>query len=226
MEVLEDIPVRIDKGEVLRLQGYKGGVIKAGVDEVVEHGIEEGRRLVGPRAIYTQVMIRNVGRSEMALDNGVAISPGGALKLWRGADHLVVALCTIGSALEDRVAELFAAGEYPDALVLDCVGSVAVESASDYVNYVICQRAMGVGIKVGPRSGPGFGRWDVAEQRALFSILPGEKIGVHLNEHCSMIPRKSLSFCVGIGGRVDGESGASPCRRCGMVDCKYRRVMF
>lgn len=223
METLKGIRVRIREKEVLRLQGYKDEGPRGDVAEILGREIEEGYRLIRPKAIFTRVTIREMGEESITLDNGLTLNAGQGLKDWRGSEYLGVALCTIDSALEDRVSELFLEGEYPAALMLDSVGSVAVDSVADYVNHFICQKARDLDIRVGPRLSPGYGRWDLREQRAIFALLPGEKIGVRLNENCMMIPRKSVSFCVGIGKGLESGRGIDPCRYCGMEGCQYRR---
>ena len=225
MEIIRGIAVRIEEREVLRLQGYKARGPRPGIRQVVAWGIEEGRSLIEPRAVYTQVAVEGLRAGAMALEGGLTIRPGSALSAWQGAQLLGVAICTIGFELEERVSQLFEAGEYPAALALDCVGSVAADSVADHVNYLVCQRAAEMGIAVGPRSSPGYGRWDVSEQQVLFSLLSGEAIGVCLNEHSSMIPRKSVSFCVGMGAGIVGVGRTNPCRHCNMKGCAYRRTV-
>ena len=122
-----DIMIRIPEKEVLRLQGYK--VLegpKGQVAEVLAAGIEEGYRLIKPKAIYTEVKVIEAGGNLLRLDNGLILNIGDGVRAWKGLQCLGVALCTIDSVLENRVSELFREGEYPRALMLDCVGSVAV----------------------------------------------------------------------------------------------------
>jgi len=221
MELIQGIEVRIGEQEVRRLVGYKGE--RACVEEVLAQEIEEGYRLIEPKAIYTQAKVKESSGGSLVLEEGIRLCIGSGISSWEDADYLGVAVCTIGSALEDRASELFDQGEYPTALILDSAGSVAVESVADYVNFHICQRASRLGIRVGPRLSPGYGKWELAEQRVLFSLLPGEKIGVSLNENCMMVPRKSISFCIGMGQGLVSERAINPCRHCGMEDCKYRR---
>lgn len=223
MQTLNGIKVRIREKEVLRLQGYKEEGPRGAVAEILGREIEEGYRLIRPKAIFTWLRIRELGGKSLTLDNGLTLNAGHGLKEWKGSEYLGVALCTIDSALEDRVSELFLEGEYPAALMLDSVGSAAVDSVADYVNHFICQRAEDLDIRVGPRLSPGYGKWDLREQRALFALLPGEKIGVRLNENCMMIPRKSVSFCVAMGQGLGSGRGIDPCRYCGMEGCQYRR---
>jgi len=54
----------------------------------------------------------------------------------------------------------------------------------------------------------------------VFTLLPGDKIGVALTEKCMMRPRKLMSFALGIGEGFTIEKGK--CRHCGMINCPYR----
>ena len=224
MEITKDIKVRIQEEEVLRLQGYgKGKLPSKEVKEILIREIEEGYRLIEPISIYTEVKVEAIESEIIRLAGGLALRVGNPLKDWSGAEYLGVALCTIGSRLEERVAQLFDQQELAPALMLDSVGSVAVESVADQINYLFCHRASLRGINKGPRLSPGYGKWALSDQRVLFRLLPGEEIGIRLNDQCMMIPRKSVSFCLGMGRTIGDSWEASPCRHCVMEGCQYRK---
>ena len=223
MELITGIRVRIGQEEVTRLVGYKRERPIANIEDTFTQVIDEGYRLIEPRAIYTLVRVEESNEGSLVLEEGSRLSVGSGVSLGEDAEYLGVALCTIGLALENRVSELFTEGEYPAALILDSVGSVAVQNVTDYVNFLMCQRANTLDIRVGPRLSPGYGKWSLSEQRVLFSLLPGERIGVTLNENFMMVPRKSISFGVGMGEGLSSERIDNPCRHCGMEGCKYRR---
>ena len=126
--------------------------------------------------------------------------------------------------VETRVRELFDARELPLAVMLDSVGSAAVESLAEYANDLLCQSALAEGIKVTNRISPGYAGWDTAEQAALFQLCPGDPIGVALNSACFMTPAKSISFLVGLGADANVDHYFTQCRRCWMRDCAYRRA--
>jgi hypothetical protein len=71
---------------------------------------------------------------------------------------------------------------------------------------------------------PGDGAWDAGAQRALFSLCPGDAIGVVLNEACFMLPEKSLSLVAGAGAAARVHDHLSQCTRCRLRGCAYRRV--
>jgi len=225
VEIIQDISVVIHPREVLWLQGYRreGERPKKVVQDMVEEEIEEGRRLLQPQAICTEVKAE-IGEDKIRLENGLALQAGGMSVVWRKADRLAAVVCTIGPALEKRVAELIAQGEEAAALVLDSFGSAAVEKAAEQVDSHLCQSAAARGMKIGPRLSPGHGTWPLADQKTIFALLPAHRIGVSINEQGMMVPIKSISFCVGMGERLESSPKTSPCRYCNMKDCRFRRA--
>ena len=222
--VLTDLPLAIDRDEVLRFQGYQAGaaVGSADVQALFEEALALGERLMAPRAVYRTVPAEAAGDTIRTECHAFTIPEIG--RLWGSLERVGVAICTIGDALERRVADLFDAREFPLAVMLDSVGSAATESLAEYVNDWLCQAAIPLGLKVTNRISPGYAGWDVADQRGLFALCPGDPAGVHLNEFCFMSPEKSISFLVGVGRAVRVDHYFTQCRRCWMRDCAYRRV--
>ena len=224
VQVLADLPLAIDPAEVLRFQGYKRGrdVPGADVRALFDAALAEGRRLMAPRAVIRWMPATRV--MDDALDvNGATLHIPRIGRLWGAVEHAAVALCTIGEALERRVAELWEARELPLASMLDSVGSGAVESLAEHVNDVLCQQGL-PSLKVTNRISPGYADWDVAEQRALFALCPGDAIGIALNAACVMAPGKSISMLAGAGRAANVDHYFSQCARCWMRDCAYRRA--
>ena len=145
-------------------------------------------------------------------------------RLWGSLEMIGAGICTVGEAIEDRVRKLWDQRELPLAVMLDSVGSAAVESLAEYANDLLCQAAIPAGLKVTNRISPGYAGWDTAEQAALFTLCSGGPIGVDLNESCVMTPGKSISFLVGVGPNARVDHYFTQCRRCWMPDCAYRRA--
>jgi hypothetical protein len=195
-------------------------------------GLRRGRRL--PRA-----SVRAMFDEELAVAHGLVDAraatrlSGGGLP---GSGHiepgvpLAAVVCTIGSALEARVSELADDGQTARAMVLDAIGSAAAEEVADRSNQRVCGWAADTGRVAGRRSSPGYGSWDVTEQRALFGFVEPVDIGVTLNDSCMMVPRKSVSYIVPLVGEASAAAVGrdrharddSRCARCSLTDCPYR----
>jgi hypothetical protein len=225
VQVLADLPLAIDPDEVLRFQGYRRGVDTPSSDvrALFDDALGEGTRLMAPRAVIRWLPVERRGPDVLDVGNVVLAIPAIEAR-WGAVEHVAAAVCTIGDALERRVAALWEARELPLASMLDSVGSGAVESLAEYVNDLLCQQGLAEGLLVTNRISPGYGDWDVAEQQRLFQLCPGEPAGVRLNEACFMTPGKSISLLAGAGRAARVDHYFSQCARCWMRDCAYRRA--
>jgi len=224
--VLSEVPLRIDPDEVLRFQGYTKGKDRPApaVAEIYERALEEGGRLMESRAVYRAVPVIARGGDSITAAGGVELRIPEIGRLWGAVESVGIAICTIGEALESRVKELWESRELPLAAMLDSVGSAAAECLAEYVNDLLCQEAIAGRLKVTNRVSPGYAGWDVAEQRLVWSLCPGDPAGVTLNSACFMTPTKSISFLVGIGAAARVDHYFTQCRRCWMKACAYRRA--
>jgi hypothetical protein len=219
------LPLAIDPDEVLRFQGYKKSVDTPGPEVLAlfDEALALGRTLIAPRAVVRWLAVSRLGVDTIEA-GGVTLTIPSVGRLWGPIEWLAVAVCTIGDGLERRAAELWEARELPLAAMLDSVGSGAVESLAEYVNDLFCQEAIPLGLPVTNRVSPGYGHWDVSQQKALFAICPGDAIGVSLNEACFMSPVKSISLLAAAGAHAKVDHYFSQCARCWMRDCAYRRT--
>jgi hypothetical protein len=223
-QVLADLPLAIDPAEVLRFQGYKQGRDVPGpeVRALFDEALADGRRLMAPRAAARWIAVTRQRAGALEVGGQTLAIPGIGTR-WGTVTHVAAVVCTIGDALERRVSALWEARELPLASMLDSVGSGAVESLAEYVNDWLCQQGL-PDLPVTNRLSPGYGDWDVVEQRRLFALCPAEAIGVTLNAACVMTPGKSISLLVGAGPAARVDHYFSQCARCWMRDCAYRRM--
>lgn len=223
--VLDDIPLRVDRDEVLRFQGYKKDVDvpDAAVLALFDEALALGESLISPRVVYraAAVTAQDADHIEAA---GTPLHIPGIGRWWGSLEAVGAGVCTVGEELEARVRRLWDERELPLAVMLDSVGSAAVESLAEYANDLLCQGAVASGVKVTNRISPGYAGWDTAEQTRLFELCPGDPIGVELNSSCVMTPGKSISFLVGVGAAARVDHYFTQCRRCWMRDCAYRRA--
>ncbi len=223
--ILSALPLAIDADEVLRFQGYKKSVDTPGPEVLAlfDEALALGRSLIVPRAVVRWLAVTRLGGDTVEA-GGVTLTIPDVGRLWGPIEWVATAVCTIGEGLERRAAELWEARELPLASMLDSVGSGAVESLAEYVNDLLCQEAIPLGLPVTNRVSPGYGHWDVSQQKALFALCPGDAIGISLNEACFMNPVKSISLLAAAGTRARVDHYFSQCARCWMRDCAYRRT--
>jgi len=210
--LVEGFDVAIDAAEVRRLLGKKGAKrapLPEGdprVDKPLAEALEAARSLVEPRGVYVYAAGRDLAGSTV----------------FARLERMAFCVCTIGSRLEDEVSRLTERDEILRAVILDAAGSVAAEAVADRIDRLIGAEASREGLKTSCRASPGYGDWDVREQRMIFDLVPAERIGVRLSPSFMMIPRKSISFAVHVAREPETLRSENSCENCGRKDCEYR----
>ncbi len=207
--ILERFKIDIDRIEMARLLGSSKGVMArhgARVRREVDEAVLAALDLIEPKGIYKVTAGRDL--------------PGSTI--FERLEKVAFCVCTIGEKLERMVTQLADSGELVKAVVLDSAGSVAAEAVAGYMDDRIKEEAAGEGLKTSCRASPGYGNWDIGEQRAIFELLPAERIGVSLSESGMMIPRKSVSFAIDISKNPARLRSENSCRNCDIESCRYR----
>jgi cobalamin-dependent methionine synthase I len=179
-EIARNFKVEFDERRILRLIGYnkKHEMIKEPIHKLI---IEEKRKLVNllqPAAIYTIIDYSQTNKHP----------------IFDHAEKVALCICIIGQKLEKEVQNLTQKNELLRALILDALGSEAVEEVAIQADRMLAEKAREMNLWPSKRFSPGYGKWDITQQRFIFNILPGQDIGVSLRESCMMVPQKSISF--------------------------------
>ena len=214
--ILEGFDIEPDPDELSRLLGRKNGVAAGApaadaagkIGAALEAAMEQSRVLIEPKAIYVDAAGKDLPGSEM----------------FAGLERVAFCVCTIGPKLEERVTALTKEGDMLAAVVLDAIGSAAAEAVARYSNDRIEEMAAADGLKTSCRASPGYGDWDVKEQKNLFDLVPAGRIGVTLTDSSMMVPRKSVSFAVHIAEEPVRLRSEGSCRNCDMETCPYRII--
>jgi hypothetical protein len=202
-----DLLIATQHDEISRLLGYGGRQVPARVRRLLTEVEKEAQALLRPACAHLQLDAAAVRASPFLRD----------------LDAVVLCLVTIGPALEEAVDAHHHAGELSRSLVLNAYGSAAVEAVADAANGIIRREVEGRELRCSRRFSPGYGGWDVAEQRWILEALQAEQLGVTLTEGCMMVPRKSSTFAVNIGTNPMEMRHDNACDSCGLTTCNYRR---
>ncbi len=228
MKIIKDIKLNINKEEVLRYQGYSGEKIKEpnqNTLQISEREINRGYNLFKPQGIYSLIkIICFTSKEKVSIENGLTFRfSKSVIDQLKGASHLLVGVITIGDLLEKKVSELLSQGEYPQALALDAVGTVAVEDFSWRVRKSARLEMTEQGFKSSRHFSPGYGDWAVSQQDIIFKSIPANSIGVRLTKGYMMLPQKSLSWVIGAGKEISTPSGENNnCKKCNHKYCDHK----
>ncbi|GAI28657.1 unnamed protein product, partial [marine sediment metagenome] len=216
----------LEANQVLRREGIKkySGLrpeIKTLIRELLAS--MENDHILEPAVAYETYSITAVKRSELWL--GVKAALHGQLlpSVLAEAKELAAMVCTIGPKLEERVADCFGKNEPLRGLLLDGIGSAAVDTLSQEVCKFMAGEASSRGYQVSSPINPGMPGFPITEQRQMLKLVPAEEIGVSLTSSGVMVPRKSTSMVIGLGPQMTTWTQAEVCARCNLEKtCPYR----
>ena len=221
--IVTDFQISLEVDHVLEGQGIPPSRASGPLLAAAQDVIDEAQGLVAPAALYTIIPVRHFEHREIVLENGATFSGSLMARALAGATEVALAVCTIGPALEEHMAALFAEGDSVRALALEGAGIAAVRQVANSVGVGVCDAATARGLSVGMRANPGQEGWPIKQQRVLFGLIPAEKIGVRLTPSCLMLPRKSVSFAMGLGPEMRAD--AVPCDFCSKRErCDWNRA--
>lgn len=212
----------IDRAGIVGVLGYRDGAMPEHFSEMLDLALAEAARRCLPRAGYRLVA---AGRADGRFD---ALEVGGTVfatqKIVAGAlgraERAAVFAATIGPDFETWARAAMA--EDPAlGYIADAVGSAVAEALADrlhdHIEFEMARR----GWRSTNRYSPGYCGWSVAEQHALFALLPAGFCGIALGESALMHPVKSVSGLIGVGAAV--KHADYLCDVCAQRDCTYRR---
>ena len=181
------------------------------------------RGAMAGKAIYSCLEFRRItGRDAVEIDGKTIIDKTLADSL-DGASAVAVAVCTVGPEIDKIIDENFNGGDYLQGMIADVTGNRAVEDVAHRCARLICTEARKLDLSTSRQISPGYGKWDTSGQRPVFELLDPSPIGVSLNEHCMMEPKKSISFVVPLVEGDQPDEERPPCHGCDFKNCSYRR---
>ncbi len=226
MPVIRDIPLRLKTAEVLRREGFRRHTkIRPGIKNLILELLARVKHdhLLEPAVAYQIHAITGTSREQLSLEGKRAVHGPLLPSLFSEARELAAVVCTIGHRLEREVADYFNRDKALQGLLLDGIGSAAVDSLIEEVCKLMMAEALSHGYQASSPIGPGMPGLPIAEQWQLIKMVPAKEIGVSLTASGVMIPRKSASMVIGIGPQMRRWTRAEVCTRCNLKRaCAYR----
>ena len=195
-----DIKITIDFKEVLKELGFKqvSTILTPPMEKMIKEEIEKAEGLISPKADMISFNLTSVTEDEVITDiNSLTFKTKYLSKHLKDCSKASLFICTIGTELEKSIKGYFDKGEQTRAYIMNGIGSAAVEEVANYVNQLIIKEAEKEGFETVKRFSPGYGDWNLLDQKAIFGVLNPSSIGVALSERCFMMPEKSVSAIVG-----------------------------
>lgn len=200
-------PLSIDPKRVWQRMGYRDPKrVKPRLKQAFEIIYPQALALLRPCAAYRVLELTGIDAQAHVLHTPEAHFSGSDLiRLFEHAEQLAAFVVTVGAQLEADVQRRSKNNEdLLNAYFMDVVASEALMVLMRNLQACIQNDLEAQGKTAAVTRYwycPGYGDWDVREQVHLFVALQREaqQVGVRLNDHCAMIPRKSYSGLFGVG---------------------------
>ncbi|MBQ9762903.1 MAG: Vitamin B12 dependent methionine synthase activation subunit [Phascolarctobacterium sp.] len=151
------------------------------------------------------------------LDCSVKFTSKDLAKHLSGCKEVLLLAATLGSKVDVAIRR-FSLESVAEGAAAQAVAACIIEGYCDEM-----QERFETDLKQRPRFSPGYGDWDLSEQRKLFAILECEKkLGLTLTDGLMMAPSKSVTAVIGLS-----EEAAclwNKCEQCNNINCPYREV--
>jgi len=226
LPVVTNFGIDLDREEALRLVRQRQAMPAAGQGaprqdpwiEAVERAVDEAMRLVRPAIAYDVFPVTAAEPSRLIVGDRHALESPVVASLFARAPEVVLMVFTVGPLLEERVAALGSAGDYPVAFALDIMGSVMLGKAGEVGYQVIEDMAKAKGTKASIPLNPGTSHWPMSGQRLIAELVGAAEIGVEARESGVLYPFKSIAFAVALGDDVLTPAEGSSCDYCDRRD--------
>jgi hypothetical protein len=226
MPVINDLDLKLETGEVLRRQGFKKkNEIRPEIETIIFELIAEveNNGLLKPAVAYEIFSGEEMDRRQLSLKHVGDIRAGLLTSLIPDMKEIAVLVCTIGPGLEEKVTAYSCNGETLRGLLLDGIGSAAVDSLAVEACAIIAKEASSRGYQISSPISPGMPCLPLTEQEWLLKLVHAEHIGVSLTRSAVMVPRKSTSMVVGLGYNMETLTQTEICARCSLHStCQYK----
>lgn len=227
MEAKIDLCLAIDVDGILRGQGADPDMIRARKPALVlaaERASSYGAPLIHPAVLLKGAAVNKHFHDHLMLENGAILSGPFVTATLGGAQKIIAVVITIGKELEQASAGFFDTDPL-FALALDGLGNAAVEMLGQRVCSQISEQSQRSGLTSSTPISPGEPDWPVEiGQAQIFALIAKAGAEIQLTKGWMMIPKKSISFILGIGLNM---TQIETCQVCSFRDrCRYHGAIL
>jgi hypothetical protein len=225
MPVIRNIPLGLKTAEVLRREGLGGGAkVRTEIRLLIEELLTSLKKahLLEPAVAYEYYMVKTMNGNQISLECDKMLHGPLLPAIFNEAKELIIILCTIGPKLEKQVTDYSKIGETMRGMILDGIGSAAVDKLISEVLSIIASEVSARGYEVSSPINPGMPGFPLTEQWNLLGMVNASEIGVRLTATGLLVPQKSTSMVVGTGPKMTRWTQAEVCARCSLREtCHY-----
>ena len=225
MIILENIKLEIpeEPGRDF-LTKLMGGRLNPQLEKLLADKSEICIGSIEPKAIYSNYDIEEVTGDRVCFKSGNIFKGPNISKILTGSEISTIFITTLGSMVDKIIKDVSDSGDMLSTIIMDAVTTELLGILGNYVGKII--KKEGIRKKDWGSTctySPGQYKWTIEEQKEIFSMVDGKRIGVELNKSYLMIPFKSISGIYGFGPADSIDKTRVACDLCPRENCIGRR---
>ncbi|MBN1891955.1 MAG: hypothetical protein JW780_04175 [Clostridiales bacterium] len=201
------------KKETLNYLGYNGQSLTDKEDQQIDDAIAEVVEVSNPKTTHRVFPVTREG-DKLSIPADLDLNYSDLVRLLSDSHQVLIIAATLGLELDRRL-RYYAKTDASRLVLMDAAASALVERVCDDFQEALPFR------KYTFRFSPGYGDVPLVMQKQIVRVLDTQRqIGMTLTRSLMMIPQKSITGIVGIGGRPIRRS----CEDCALFGhCEFRK---
>jgi len=164
---------------------------------IIKNVIEEASGFISLKGTYI-IEDFSPARNGILLKSGYIISGTLPAKLNETASAALIMACTSGKAMTDKIAEL-QKSDMEKAVIYDATASEITDWGLEWIiKYVSTMLKRENRVVSKKRFSPGYGNFELKNQRIFYKLLELDKLGISITESCILVPEKSVIAMTGV----------------------------
>ena len=218
--------VVIPVNEVKRYMGYHGAAeITPDIEAKIGKAIDQVSSQSHPRIVMNEYLI-DVTDKAVVIHTGIedlTLESESLCRNLSGCRAAILLAATIGPSC-DMLVRRAGITSSADAAMYQAAGAAAIEAFLDSENDRLKKEYEARDLYLRPRFSPGYGDLKLDHQKDWFRLLDiSKQIGIELTDSLLMVPTKSVTAIIGIGGNIKSTCG-SRCGSCNMHNtCEFSK---
>jgi len=225
MSIDSDFPLIVNHKALLAIQGDNFSKLlqrHPAIARKFETILSDLPTLYHPQLVWDRFAIKNISGDNFELTNGHQIGGGPVIQVMKEATSVILGMCTIGMAMDQKIDQFNHDDDLMSAVLLDGVASYLVDQVRETFFQRITSSLTEQGLYTSIPLCPGESAWEITDHTIFFELLNPAQIGMTLKTSMLMIPMKSLSFMIGVSEEKFSLTGVQRCDFCSMqYKCRH-----
>lgn len=225
MNIIKNIQLEIpdDIGRAF-LTKLMGGRLIPRMEEMLEDKRDICVDALEPAAVYDTFDIRSIEGDSVYFKSGHIFNGPNISKILKGSETTTIFIFTLGGKIDDLIKKERDTGDTLGTIIMDAITTSMLGIAGEYfVKIIKGSNTVQKGYGATCTYSPGQYKWTIEEQKEIFNMVDGSRIGVRLNNSFLMVPFKSISGIYGFGPEDRINKTRVACDLCPRENCIGRR---